>query len=141
MSCEDLLHFYADIANYVSGSWCSFEENARANVWQGNTTVIYLHPLIDGSPVTDLSSAINGAFQAMGHRDNEIGAALTWGDAHISVDDPEIGVIKVTLDASVTDQMYGEYDLALQVEWADVTYEWMFRKTLNIMRDQIIYTE
>ena len=43
------------------------------------------------------------------------------------------------MDATVTDTMEGEYDLSVEFVWTDKTLEWQFGKTLNVMRDKILF--
>lgn len=139
MSCEDLFHFYADVGNFGLADFCSFEPNLRANLWQGNSVDIFLHLFAEGIPVDDLASATAGMFQALGHRDNEVGVQINYPDPKITINDPETGVVKVVLDDTVTDAMEGEYDLSVEFTWADKVLEWQFGKTLNVMRDKILF--
>jgi len=138
--CSGLFDFYADIAGSGQGGFCSFEAITRANIWQGNSAQLFLHIFIGGSPVANLVDATSGSFQLLGHRDNSVGILLGYpGDPHISINTPSAGVIQINLDASVTDTLIGEYDLAIEFTWPAYTYEWSFAKTLNVMRDQILF--
>lgn len=139
LSCEDLFHFYADVGNFGLAGFCSYDPNLRANLWQGNSVDIFLHLFAEGMPVDDLATATSGIFQALGHRDNAVGAQIAYPDLKITIDDPDTGVVKVALDATVTDAMEGEYDLSIEFVWADKTLEWQFGKTLNVMRDKILF--
>ena len=138
MGCEDLFHFYADVAYFGQSDFCSFEANARASMWQGNSVTLWLHLFVNGVPVDDLAAALSGTFQAMGHRDNVAGNTQVYPGT-LSINDPEIGVVKVFLGSAVTDLMEGEYDLAIEFTWADKKYVWRFGKTLYVMRDQILF--
>ena len=138
--CSGLFDFYADLGTLGQGSFCSFDPLTRASIWQGNSVQLFLHILIGGLPVTDMAAATSGRFQLLGHRDNSIGVLFNYpGDPKFLIDDPEVGIIRIILDASVTDLLLGEYDLAVEFVWPTVTYEWAFSKTLNVMRDQILF--
>jgi hypothetical protein len=139
MSCEDLFHFYADVGNFGLAGFCSYDPNLRANLWQGNSVDIFLHLFAEGVPVDDLSLATSGIFQALGHRDNAIGVQISYPDPNIAIDSPSTGVVKVSLDDTMTNDMEGEYDLSIEFTWADKVLEWQFGKTLNVMRDKILF--
>jgi len=139
-SCSGLLEFSADLGSLGAGSFCSFDPELRANIWQGNSAEILLHLYIGGVAVSNLSTAISGRFMALGHRDNAIGVMKDYpGD--FTIDDPTDGTVRILLTAAETDVLIGEYDLAVQFVWADKTYEWVFHKTLNVMRDQIMFVD
>ena len=138
MGCEDLYHFYADVAFFGQSDFCSYEANARANLWQGNSVTLWLHLFVNGTPITDLATALSGTFQAMGHRDNVIGATRAY-PGQLLINTPDVGVVKVVLDGATTSTMEGEYDLSIEFTWVDKNYEWRFGKTLNVMRDQILF--
>lgn len=137
-SCSDLFDFYADIGSLGQGSFCSFEPHSRASMWQGNSVELFLHIFEGGVPVPDLASVTGGTFQALGHRDNAIGVQKAY-PGEFTIDDPEIGIVRIPLSAAETDAMIGEYDLAVEFTWASKANEWVFKKTLNIMRDQILF--
>ena len=139
MSCSDLFHFYADIGNFGLAGFCSYDPNVRANLWQGNSVDLFLHLSVEGLPIDDVSSATEGIFQALGHRDNSIGAQISYPDPRVLIDDPETGTVKIRLGDTDTDVMEGEYDLSIQFTWADRVLEWQFGKTLNVMRDKITF--
>lgn len=139
MSCEDLFHFYADVGDFGLAGFCTYEPNVRANLWQGNSVELFLHLFFEGAPVDDLATATSGIFQALGHRDNSVGVQIAIPDPKVTINDPDTGVVKVVLDDTVTDTMEGEYDLSVEFTWTDKKYEWQFKKTLNVMRDKILF--
>jgi len=140
VGCSGLLDFYADLGSLGQGSFCSYDPIARASIWQGNSADLYLHLFIGGIAVDDLSTATSGTFQALGHRDNSVGVEVLYpGDPRFIIDDPETGIVHIHLNANDTETMIGEYDLAVEFTWVDKKLEWTFSKTLNVMRDQILF--
>jgi hypothetical protein len=90
--------------------------------------------------VPNLSSAIGGSFQLLGHRDNVVGIFKNWGS--LLIDNPAVGIISVPLTSPETDMLDGEYDIAVEVVWGPGNrLEWDFSRTLNVVRDQILFED
>jgi hypothetical protein len=119
---------------------CGVTTNERINIVQGNAVILKLLLCADGQPVTNLASAIGGTFQLMGHRDNVVGIQKSWGALQINT--PTTGWISVPLSSVETRYLSGEYDVAVEVMWSPTNIlEWSFSKTVNVVRDQILFEE
>jgi hypothetical protein len=119
---------------------CGPQTADRINLLQGNSTIIRLKLCADGIPVPNLSSAIGGSFQLLGHRDNVVGIFKNWGS--LLIDNPVVGIISVPLTSPETDLLDGEYDISVEVVWGPGNrLEWNFPRTLNVIRDNILFEE
>ena len=119
---------------------CGPQTADRINLLQGNSTIIRLKLCADGIPVPNLSSAIGGSFQLLGHRDNVVGIFKNWGS--LLINNPVTGIISVPLTSPETDALDGEYDISVEVVWGPGNrLEWNFPRTLNVIRDQILFED
>jgi len=119
---------------------CGITTNERISFLQGNAVIIRLLLCVNGQPVQNLSAAIDGTFQIMGHRDNVVGIQKNWSS--LLINNPSIGMISIPLTSVETRYLFGEYDIAVEVVWSvGNTLEWSFSKTLNVIRDQILFEE
>ena len=139
--CADLAECNVGCGTGVGGTpsagvRCGYSSTQRICIQQGNSIVLVLYLYDQGIPISDLASAIQIHFVALGKRDNVIGAEKTLPD--ILVNDPVVGALKLTLGSNETNNMDGEYDVGLEVTWGpDNTIEWTFKRGLNVVRDII----
>jgi hypothetical protein len=119
---------------------CGVNPAGRISFLQGNAVIIRLLLCADGQPVQTLATAIGGTFQIMGHRDNVVGIQKLWPS--LLINNPSVGMISVPLTSVETDNLLGEYDVAVEVVWGPGNkLEWSFPNTLNVIRDQILFEE
>jgi len=136
--CGDLESSLCGDAGSIGTSGCGYEAREQANILQGNSISLKLMLSSDGQLIDNLGQAISGAFQLLGRTDNHQGVFKTL--ASMSIDDPEPGMVTIQLNSNETDLLEGAYDPAIQFTWGPGdSLEWMFTKTLNFIRDTIIF--
>lgn len=119
---------------------CGPQVADRITLLQGNSSILRLKLCADGQPVQSLATAIGGSFQLLGHRDNVVGIFKNWGS--LLINNPATGIISVPLTSTETNTLDGEYDISVEVVWGPGNrLEWNFPRTLNVIRDQILFEE
>lgn len=119
---------------------CGPQVADRINLLQGNSVILRLKLCADGIPVPNLATAIGGSFQLLGHRDNVVGIFKNWGS--LLINNPVTGIISVPLTSTETDALDGEYDISVEVVWGPGNrLEWNFPRTLNVIRDNILFED
>lgn len=101
-----------------------------------NSACLTIHLKTDGLPIQNLASALSARFVAVdSDGDVVIDKDMTSG---VTLDDPEVGDVKVELNSIDTDIEYGRYDIAFQVVWgASDQLEWNFTSPLLIQEEII----
>lgn len=136
--CGDISFSVCNDAGLGGSIHCGYEAREQANLLQGNTVEFQIRLFSGDEPVANLSQAISGAFQLLGRTDNHEGVFKTM--AGMRIDDPELGVVSIPLTSQETDLLEGAYDAAIQFTWgAGNTLEWNFNKTINFIRDSILF--
>ena len=90
-------------------------------VKRGNSTIIYV-PVTDvfeGTPITNLSSAIDVFFMVKKNRDDPDSEAIISKSfvGGVTVDDPITGTIKITLESADLDIDYGQFYYGVQIDY------------------------
>jgi len=138
MPCDNLFEFVADIGQDAQAE-CHYDALLRANTWQQNTAILVFQLFCQGVSVDDLALVTSGTINGLRLEDNDVGFSFNYPGAEVLINTPELGFVQVTLSSAVTDLMEGEYRIAAQFVWPTKTLEWRFKKTLNVMRDQILF--
>lgn len=106
------------------------------SIVRGNRADLILTLKADGVPVPNLADAIAARFVAInGEKAVIIDKAL--GD--MTINDPEVGNVRIPLSSADTDIATGRYDIAFQATWGALdVLEWNFTSALIILEGVIV---
>ena len=114
---------------------CATRVHDTVSVLRGNAITLRITLKTDGTPITDMATAIAARFVAVDSSGNfVIDKAL--GD--MSVDDPETGTVSIPLSSTDTDLTPGRYEIAIQFSWSGSNVlEWNLTQVLVVHKDVI----